>query len=362
MRGIKNRAEVETLFVFGAGVSKSLTTTRIKSDRTTPLDSEFTSRIKNVKTSRNHKWVNEARIRILNDWKYHVQFQDVGFENAISQQISDLDFLKTIQPQKGSHNRNKIDYLEDISHITSYILSKARLNDRKTLSKFVRKYFDDEIHSCKNRIITFNYDTLIDNLIIEKYKDYQKIYFDSISNSKKSKSNRSTFKQPLILKLHGSINWKCEKSEYSKVFSEKPVAFKGRTKTYNTDDCHFIDKIWIDNKIEYPGNNVFQLIIPPIPDKPVTNISIFRYLWTYAFEYLHECKELVISGYSLPETDSLAISLFSQFKNKNLKKITIIDPSAETVAKWFLLFNRKGIVNPKVEYYSDFASYLKRNS
>ena len=361
MRAKNNRAKIDTLFVFGAGVSKSLTNTKTKSDRTTPLDSEFTTRIKNVETSRNHKWVNEARNRILNDWKFHVQFHEVGFEKAISQQISDMDFLKAIQPKKGNHYRSEIDYLEDISHITSYILSQSRLNEKMVLSKFIKKFFDDEIDICKNRIITFNYDTLIDNLIIDRHKDYGKIYFDSIIPFKRFKPKKLIFKKPLILKLHGSINWKCEKAEYSKVFLEKPTKIKGRTKTYNTDGCHFIDKIWIDHKVENPGNNIFPLIIPPIPDKPITNISIFRYLWTYAFEYLHECKELVISGYSLPETDNLAISLFSKFENTNLKKITIIDPAPETVVKWNNLFNRKGIINPKVEYYSDFSSYIKSN-
>jgi hypothetical protein len=361
MRATKNRLKIDTLFVFGAGVSKSLTKRKNKSDRTTPLDSEFTTTIKEVKTSYNHKWVNGARERILNDWKYHIEFHEIGFEKAISQQISDLEFLKAIQPKKGNHNRTEIDYLEDISHITSFILSKAKLNETKTISKFIKKYFDDEIDNCKNRIITFNYDTLIDNLLIDKYKDYNKIYFDSIHASRRAKTKKTNFKKPLILKLHGSINWKCDKVNYEKVFLNKPIEKIGRTKTYNTDGCHFIDKIWIDKKVENPGNDIFPFIIPPIPDKPITNISIFRYLWTYAFEYLVECKELVISGYSLPETDNLAVSLFSKFENKNLRKITIIDPAPETVVKWNNLFNRKGIVNPKVEYYADFSSYVRSN-
>ena len=361
MRAKKNRAKIDTLFVFGAGVSKSLTNTKIQSDRTTPLDSEFTTRIKEVKTSRNHKWVNEARLRILNDWKHHIEFHEFGFEKAISQQISDLDFLKAIYPKKGNLGRSEIDYLEDISHITSYILSQARLNEKKTVNKFINKFFDDEIDDCKNRIITFNYDTLIDKFIIDKYKDYNKIYFDSIHAFRRAKTKKTNFKKPLILKLHGSINWKCDKDDYAKVFLNKPTETIRRTKTYNTEGCHFIDKIWIDKRIENPGNDIFPFIIPPIPDKPITNISIFRYLWTYAFEYLIECRELVISGYSLPETDNLAISLFSKFENKHLSKITIIDPAPETVVKWNNLFNRKGITNPKIEYYSDFGSYVRSN-
>ena len=364
MRTVNNRHKVTTLFILGAVASKSITkNNKPNSETTTPLDFEFTGRIASVESKRNHKWVNESKKRVIEKFLYHTKFHELGLERAISQQISDLDFLKAINPRRGNQNVDPIDYLEDVTHLISYILFKARIRDTRILEKFISKYFDyDDPQHCPNRIITFNYDTLIDSYLLRKFKNPQSVYFDSILHSQNSKKSKIDYSHPIILKLHGSTNWKCTKTEFKKIFEQNDATIidKSKTKTYNTEGCHYIEKIWVDKKLENPGNDIFPLIIPPIPDKPITNVSIFRYLWTYAFEYLSECQEVVVSGYSLPDTDSLATSLFSKFKNTRLKKLTIIDPSPTTVLKWVALFNRNGISTFKTEYYTDFEEYLKK--
>jgi hypothetical protein len=361
MRGEKKRLDVKTLFVFGAGVSKSLSKVKKdNSENTTPLDKDFTKRILNTNCNAHHKWFNEARDRAVDNFLYHIPFQDMGLERAISQQISDLNFLKTIHPKRGTKLVESLNYLEDITHIICFILNKARLNKKALVDRFIEKYFDyDTADKCPNRIITFNYDTLIDAALISKFKYAEYVYFDSIYKSKESSKSKIKYKYPILLKLHGSINWKCSREEYKKLFETNPVNEPSITKTYNTSNCHFIDKIWIEKKIENPGNDVFPLIIPPIPEKPITNVAIFRYLWSYAFEYLTGCEEIVVSGYSLPETDSLATSLFSKFSNTKCNKLTIIDPSPETVLKWVSLFDRKDMKPKQIEYYTDFSSYLE---
>lgn len=359
MRTEANRHKVRTLFILGAGASKSLTQLNKFSEKTTPLDFEFTKRIEDVDCKIKHRWVNEAKAKVVDDFLYHIPFNHFGLERAISQQISDLDFLKSIYPRSGRQITNSLEYLENITHLISFILSKARLRDEHLVQKLVNKYFDyNDVSHCPNRIITFNYDTLIDEVLIKKFKNVGHLYFDSIFPKRNSKS-KVKYKYPLLLKLHGSINWRCIKEEYQKIFTIPTEDKKRKTTTFNTSKCHFIDQIWIDNKIENPGNDVFPLIIPPIPDKPITNVAIFKYLWSYAFEYLTECEELVVSGYSLPETDTLATSLFSKFRNTKLKKVTIIDPSPNTILKWVNLFNRKSIKKLRIEYFTDFSEYLK---
>jgi hypothetical protein len=359
MRNAAKRQKVKTLFILGAGASKSLTQINSNSERITPLDIEFTQRIEQLDCKVKHKWVNEAKEKVIHDFLYHVPFKEFGLERAISQQISDLDFLKSIFPRRGRKTTNSLEYLENITHLISFVLSKGRFRDERLVQKIIDKYFNyTNVSECPNRIITFNYDTLIDDLLYKKFKNYGHLYFDSISPKRNSRS-RVKYKYPLLLKLHGSINWRCIKSEYQKIFASPIENKKSSTTTFNTSKCHFIDEIWIDKKIENPGNDIFPLIIPPIPDKPITNVAIFKYLWSYAFEYLTECEEIVVSGYSLPETDTLATSLFSKFDNTKLKKVVIVDPSPNTVLKWVNLFNRKGIKNLRIEYFTDFSQYLK---
>lgn len=360
MRTFSNRHPVSTLFILGAGASKSLTQFNGNSEKSTPLDIEFTKRISEVHCNVKHRWVNEAKEKVIDDFLYHLPFAGMGLERAISQQISDLEFLRSIYPKRGCQTTNSLEYLENVTHLIAYILSKARIRDERLVKKLVDKYFNyDDISECPNRIITFNYDTLIDEVLARKYKNVGHLYFDSILPKRNSKS-KTKYKYPLLLKLHGSINWKCIKQEYKTIFESPPINQRSVTHTYNTSKCHFIREIWVDKKIENPGNEVFPLIIPPIPDKPITNVAIFKYLWSYAFEYLTECENLVVSGYSLPETDTLATSLFSKFQNTRLKHVTIVDPSPNTVLKWVNLFNRKGIKNLRTEYFTDFSQYLNQ--
>jgi hypothetical protein len=362
MRKRKNRKKISTVFVLGAGTSKSLTDGHSNTSKIAPLDKEFTKRILETNCQTRHRWVNEARDRIIKDWLYHVNLTEVGLEKAIAQQISDLDFLKAIHPRRGNQLRSTIDYLEDITHLISFVLSKARIKNKTIMDKFISDYFNYEHPDvCPNRIITFNYDTLIDDHLLNRFKQPEYIYFDRIApNGINARSRRELqYRFPLLLKLHGSVNWKCNKDEYTKIFIPPTNNGSNRTRTYNTNDCHYIENIWLDNKIDNPGDEVFPLIIPPIPDKPITNVAIFKYLWSFAFEYLHDCNEIVISGYSLPETDNLATSLFSKFENKSLNKITIIDPSSDTISKWMNLFHRKQISSHKVEYYPDFCEFVQ---
>jgi|GEM_PF-1202863 len=367
----------ETLFVLGAGASYSITKSNSvgKMDsKEAPLDRNFTARIKHpTEYKKKQLWVDAAKSEVSKDFLHHQQFSEIGLERSISLQLANLEFLDSIDRSKMRKVKLKSnEFIEKITHLMTFELDRVKIRDSKIVEKFISKYFHQtSVEECPNRIITFNYDTLIDKYLIDRFKSINKIYFDSIAPNSITTRNKEKFSHPLMLKLHGSINWKCKTEEYLKIFkhgnhaNETNNLDQGKTKstitkTYNTKGCVYIDKIWLDDKVDAPGNDTSPLIIPPIENKPITNVAIFRYLWSYAFEYLHECKELVIIGYSLPDSDTLANSLFSQFDNEKLKKITIVDPSTETVLKWVKLFERMKKKKFIIEYYTDFCSYINR--
>lgn len=304
----------------------------------------------------------DAAMRVEKEYLHHVDFQIAGLEELIRQQISDYEFIASIQPRRSRGKRSKEEYLNDLIHLVSYVLSRSRANDQALLEKWLGKYLKGTPErGPKNRIITFNYDTLIDDVLL-KWHSPQHVYFDNIWSSSTKTPKRLADRYPLLIKLHGSINWRCSNSEYSKLFNNTVATTESRTTTYNTKGCHYIDKMWIDDRICKPHDAITPLIIPPLPQKPITSIAIFRYLWTYAYEYLYEARNIVVAGYSLPPADTLAVSLFSKFKNTTINNLTIVDPNEEVLGKWIKLFRRNGIKSHEVHYYPDFLEYLKMDT
>ncbi len=361
MRTETNRKKINRLYILGAGSSYALTEGQTI-NKVAPLDTQFCERISNLKDSQRPVWVPESAERIENEYLHHNDFQASGLEELIRQQISDYEFINSIHPRRARGKRSKEEYLHDLIHLVAFTLSKAKPKDQKSLDTWLTKYMrGTKKKPTNNRIITFNYDTLIDD-VLSKWHSPQHLYFDNILNSDSSSPKRLKTRYPLLLKLHGSINWRCGSTEYNKLFDSSDGEEESMTATYNTEGCHYIDKMWVSKRGCRPTDNVNPLIIPPIPQKPITNIAIFRYLWTYAYEYLYEAKNIVIAGYSLPPTDTLAVSLFSKFKNSNINNLTIIDPNEEVLGKWIKLFRRNGVKSHKVHYYPDFYDFIKNDT
>ena len=336
-----NRLKVKKLYVLGAGASYAASSRKVPSNFTAPLDKDFCQRIKSISAQR-PQWVNQIKTNIINKWADEIPFHSFGLEEAIIKQIGYLQFFDAIYRKKRTSYKIE-DYVDNVSHIINYILSKTSESPSKLYEKLFLKIKNDfDIDSESTRIITFNYDTLLDKYFLSNFEP-AKIYFDKINISRNTQRRIIKYDNPFLIKLHGSNNWRCSNDEYKSLI----------TNLNSSNANQMIDKIWIEKKISSPDDLKSPLIIPPLPNKPVTKISLFKYLWTKASEYLHEAEEIIVCGYSLPHTDSLALALFGSFYNKRLKKVTVVDPNAEILTKWRNLFNRKNVNKAMWTYYYD---------
>lgn len=349
MKKAANRFNVNRLFILGAGASRRASTDAHKA----PLDKEFCQEITDLHTSR-PSWVSASRDIICTKWSYPTYFEQMGLEEAVLRQISHFEFLNAIHPRRRPTSINGPEYLNHIAHLIMFILCRAKENSEKLYQTFAEKVFPAaDASSINDRIITFNYDDLLDKYLIDKYT-LQEVYFDRMKEHQLVPllfRRHQIFDPPLLIKLHGSVNWRCNTDDFHKIID----------KDYRlTSSDQFID-IWYSQGAQpSPSDSISPFIVPPLPSKPITEFGILRYLWTKAYEYLYEAKELVICGYSLPNTDQLAYSMFSNFKNKSIKKVTIVDIDPQILGKWQALLYRNNIQIEEWRWFPGFGEYVDR--
>lgn len=281
------------------------------------------------------------------------------------------EFRRSIAPKLASGMESAEVFVDRMAHLISVLLHRATENSHGAYSKLAGKLFppNKPLDIEASRVITFNYDTLLDGhlLGVGRYSP-QRVYFDRIQDQVGVGVRRVTaYPNPLLVKLHGSLNWRVQTDILKACVSwqgEDANFFNGIDGASVDHGRVWIDEIVIDGNRPHIDDNLSPLIIPPLPSKPVTKIAIFHFLWTKALEYLYECEELIVCGYSLPPTDQLAMSLFSSFKNPNLKSVTVIDPNAAILNRWRELLIRKGVGRIgddriRWEYFADFSEWVE---
>lgn len=175
----------------------------------------------------------------------------------------------------------------------------------------------------KNTIITFNYDTLLEESLEEISVPYNLGILDS-DISIEHDSNNLIYKQSLtglsILKLHGSMNWamsyKAHENHQNRSSSDKTYPciriYKTATDLFR-DDAHRYD----------------QLILEPPTWNKGKSAPILQLLWDKSIEALSTATRVFIIGYSIPETDMHFKYLMASglANNISLEEIIIVNPA-----------------------------------
>jgi len=354
MKQSKYRKKVDTLYILGAGSSKALTDVKTRVNehnrRTTPVDRDFLKMLECF--SRKGGWQKKGVELLSDNWLDTSDFWSGGLESSIIKRVAHYDALSALYKKKARRKISNPEYLNWLSHLITDYLLKCRSNTSGDTRNFVDAVFPpkprnyDELN---NRIITFNYDLIVDRVLLERGWSKQKIYFDRIARQESDgirRNSKDAFPDPLLLKLHGSINWRCSKTDFENIING------------STDPDEKIT-IWTDDKkCPAPDDGHSPLIIPPIPNKPITATPIFRHLWTKAFEYLHEAKKIVIVGYSCPQADVMARSIFTQFRNMNVTDISIVDPAVGAMQNFVDLMEGRVRKTTRWHYYRGFGEFI----
>ncbi|QQR91031.1 MAG: hypothetical protein IPJ88_04680 [Myxococcales bacterium] len=385
----ERREPVDKLFVLGAGASHS-TTLKKKAENRSPLDKDFCERIEALKKLQRPGWVKPTSERVEKGWLDAAEFKKCGLEEAIVKQVSHLEFIQNFHSRRLKGKRSADEFLNDIAHLILCGLKSISEDHRETYKKFAKHVFPkDKSSTWKNRVISFNYDCMFERHLLKQNIGCARIYGEDVRTNQTKKKNPRNKNTPLVVKLHGSTNWRSNTEEFKKVIQtatetepnesqkenqtkidepkkaiqtgSKPELNDSQRENEAKTKAQIQMTVWVENgmAIPAPDDKISPCIVPPLPRKPVAKIEVFRKLWDWAYEYLHEAKELVICGYSLPDSDDMAKAMFGNFKNSKLKKVTIVDPDAAIIKKWRDLLRRKGVADASWEYHDDFAQYVE---
>lgn len=183
--------------------------------------------------------------------------------------------------------------------------------------------FGIDSQSQRNTIITFNYDTVVEDAferIGAKFNlglpDVPNLSVDSDYSCNSSEQDDDVTS---IFKLHGSINWKLEHSEPLKLIIRKSV-----------------DSLW--SQISQLNNYILE---PPTWNKG-RSAEILQRLWDASLSSIRNATRIFIIGYSLPETDMHFKYLMASglAQNISLESICFVNPAVRDSAEFDALSER----------------------
>lgn len=235
-------------------------------------------------------------------------------------------------------------------------------------------YFKIDIND-KDTIITFNWDTLLDNvmnrerILLNRYfnkKDQEPLsghyweFINNISAFGERTWDRMGIGNPykdwnpdngFYLKAHGSIDWFYCSNDSCRA-SRKVFPLPEPTLNYYCSECHEILEC---------------LIIPPVLNKEYRQYPVIRRIWNLAVKEISSSDELVIWGYSLPATDFYSDWLLRQARNSSISKLIIIDPAvydrknnrlrASFIRRFYNILRGK-LEKESIILYDSFMDYL----
>ena len=199
-------------------------------------------------------------------------------------------------------------------------LREARNGDvrREELKRFAT-YCEAKACCC----VTFNYDDFLDEALEEtdRWNPYWGYGFFCPSSLDTIATGEEFIPEPefLLLKLHGSINWR-PKLGYS-----SPVAIDSITHHHEWSDGGYVGPQVRGHLEPEP------VMVPPILSKSsLVEQPVLRLVWSQAFDRLATAHEVTFVGYSFPTTDMAARTLFSEaLKDLPRDDITVVNLSRE---------------------------------
>ena len=216
---------------------------------------------------------------------------------------------------------------------------------REELDRFAR--FCAENGCC---CITFNYDDFLDEALArtEQWNPYRGygFYCRSSSDGITGLSWGVMDSRLLLLKLHGSTNWR------PKLGYANPVALDSIT--------HHHD--WSGHDLDSHHLEPEPVIVPPVLSKSsLVEQPVLRLVWSRAFAELATADQVTFIGYSFPTTDIAVRTLFGEaMEDLPRENITIVNLARDEAGKDIARKAYRAALGPIPDEQFHFGGALER--
>lgn len=186
-------------------------------------------------------------------------------------------------------------------------------------------------------VITFNYDATLERVLLERgvWSPGNGYGFELVfqQSSDDTSPVRIPHSQITVLHLHGAVGW------YDKPIFRNEADLPAHGAVARNDLTPAPLETAVALAPYFLRSLGLGYVDASMPKEPVNKSELFLYpsflkdyesrpfvrLWTLAAEALRQSDQVIIIGYSLPEPDSAALSLF--VTNCERDKVTIVNPS-----------------------------------
>jgi hypothetical protein len=298
--------------ILGAGASRSVSYAH-EHDIRSPLDADFFDLLQRVEvpsTSR-HKRAVQSVVAKAQKLPYE-------YWRSMERAFYTIHLRASLQAKlKGSNHVPEDRVIREFAQSVQVLLRKA--HGTRTCNHHQRLV--ECLHQA-DTVISFNYD-LVPERALKPVALARKISFgDWLYGLTENKDGGDL---PLILKLHGSSNWRPARGP-------------------DTPRFDVLTKRWgqLDESPGYRGHHgegsAFPILLP-FWDKRVEQAPWLP-IWRNAFKRLEQLDVALVWGYSLPQTDIKAQHLFNLSLASKAIKLCVIDPSSEIRRRWRELLPR----------------------
>jgi NAD-dependent SIR2 family protein deacetylase len=225
----------------------------------------------------------------------------------------------------------------DMVYLIWHLIKSRGSEESETYQCFAEKLSPDDL------IISLNYDTLLESALLKSHGNINYgINFSCIYSSVPLQEGAPT---PLLLKLHGSVNWLyCPNCEALYCYTGTKAIeriFQGKNELCPYDNCY-----------------LKGIIIPPTEKKDY-GLPLLALMWIKASKLLRTTTAIDFIGYSLNEIDMQVLYLLkrSLFNNTEKPKLRVIDPDPSGIVfdRYEKLF---GPVEKKQCYFEEYVKEI----